>query len=105
MGKVAQALKAAAQKLDEQDQSKLSNYTTKAAGKLEELSHYLLGKDIHQLFDDTKRFGKEHPALLCGSAFAVGFLVARFFKHAQKKRQIPQDDLSPEDELFWEKGV
>ncbi len=105
LGKVAQALTATAQKLQEQDQSKVASYFAKAAEKAGEASHYLREKDMHQLFDDTKGFGKRHPAVVWGTAFAIGFLVARFLKPSQKKRQIPQDDFSEEEMLSGEKAI
>ncbi len=106
--KLAQAIKAMGQKLEEQDQKRFSDLTLKAAVKVDEFGRSIREKEVEELLGDVKRLAREHPVILCGSAFALGFVLSRFvFPPAEKKEaaSIAEIDRMPEDEELWEKGI
>lgn len=106
--KLAQAIIAMGQKLEEQDQKRLSGFTMKAAAKVDEFGRSVREKEVDQLIGDVRRLGKEHPVILWSGAFALGFLLARVvFAPGRKKGAVsPQDvDLMPADEELWGKGI
>ena len=107
IGKLAQAVRAMAQKLDEQGQKKFSDLAMKTAEKVEDFGRSVREKELKQLLADTKRFGKEHPLIFWGSAFAAGFLLARLLMPTPRKSDDRRDDLDllAEDEEFWRQGI
>ena len=107
IGKLAQAVRAMAQKLDDQGQKKFADLAVKTAGKVDDFGRSVRSKEVKELLADIKRFGKEHPVVFWGSAFALGFLLARFLMPTERKSQDRREDLDllAEDEEFWKQGI
>jgi hypothetical protein len=106
--KLARAITAMGQKLDDQEQKKLSDITIRAATKVDDFGRSLREKEMGELIGDVRRLGKEHPVVFWSGAFALGFVVARLiFSLGEKKRALSSEDMGtmPEDEEFWEKGI
>jgi hypothetical protein len=106
--KLARAITAMGQKLDDQDQKRLSDITIRTAAKVDDLGRSLREKEMEQLIGGIRRLGKEHPVLLWSGAFALGFVLARLiFSAGEKKRALSPEDMGmmPEDEELWEKGI
>lgn len=85
IGSVSVALKTASQRLREQDQENLAQYTDRAAARMNDLSGYLQEKDPDQLINEVEDFTRRRPALVIGGALAAGFLMARFLKSSRSE--------------------
>lgn len=87
LGSIAQTLKSSSQQLRDQEQPGISRYADQAAGKLEEMSHYLENASLNDVAERVENFARREPALFIGGAVALGFLGARFLKSSQRNQQ------------------
>jgi uncharacterized protein YjbJ (UPF0337 family) len=77
---VAGALLQAAHKLDEEGQSSLSGYATRAASSLERAGRYVRESSPRDVLRDADAFARRNPAAIIAGAFVAGLLLARFVK-------------------------
>ena len=57
-----------------------ARYANKAAAKLEQVAGYFDNRDLRAITRDVENYARRNPAVFIGTAFAVGFLAARFLK-------------------------
>jgi ElaB/YqjD/DUF883 family membrane-anchored ribosome-binding protein len=55
-------------------------YAQTAAGKLEQVAGYFENRDLRAITRDVESYARRNPAVFIGTAFAIGFLAARFLK-------------------------
>jgi hypothetical protein len=89
MTSLVQALRQTGQQLTTQDQETASRALDTAAAQLERLAGYLERRDVSQLIGDAEDVVRRQPALLLGSAFALGVLASRFLKSSAPDRSLP----------------
>ncbi len=58
----------------------LAEYADRAAGQIEQVSHYLHEHDVDEMFHDLESFARRQPALFIAGGVALGILTARFVK-------------------------
>ena len=63
-----------------------SEASTTAAKKIERAADYFDQHDLNAVYRDVESFARRNPAVILGSAFALGFLAARFLKSNRPKR-------------------
>jgi len=79
LGSIAEAVRTTGEQLREQGQAApVGQVADRAAGWIEDLSGYLRERNIEDLTMEVESFARQQPALFLGSAFALGFLAARF---------------------------
>lgn len=79
----ARSLHDMARNLDSEHQDIPARYTHLAAEQLERTAQALDRRSMEEMLTDVERFARRRPAVFIGSAFAAGFLVARFLKSSQ----------------------
>lgn len=82
---VAQALSAAADRLQQQDQTGLSQRAKQYVHKAENAAEYLKDKSPQELKQDLEQFARDKPAWFLGGALVAGLLSARFLKSSQQR--------------------
>jgi len=85
LGTIAQALRQTGDQLRAQDQGVVSQYAEQAAQAIEGFSDYLRDKDVDDLVFEVENLARRQPTVFLGSAFALGFLAARFLKSSGQK--------------------
>lgn len=80
LGSVAQAFRKAGEQLREGDQGMVANYADRAAEGVQQFSSYLREHNIEDLVKDTEEMARRRPLAFMGGAFALGFVLARFFR-------------------------
>lgn len=63
-----------------------SEASTAAAKGIERAADYFDQNDLNAVYKDVENFARRNPAVILGSAFALGFLAARFLKSNNPKR-------------------
>jgi len=82
---VAHALRHTGQRLREQDQGTVAQYSDQAADQIERFSGFLRTRDVNELVGEVERFARRQPALFLGGAFTLGLLGARFLKSSSDR--------------------
>lgn len=77
---LAEALKAAQQKLEENQQQTVAHYAAAAADNLQRLSQGLRDADLQTVLQQAENLARRQPVLFLGGAVAAGFLLARFLQ-------------------------
>jgi len=85
LGSMAHALRQTGQRLREQDQGTVAQYTDQAADQIEHFSGFLRNRDVNELVGEVERFARRQPALFLGGAFTLGLLGARFLKSSSDR--------------------
>jgi len=81
LGSLAGALREAANKLNEGEESgDFGRYADQAAQQVDKLSTYLRDNDLRGFVRDTENFARRRPDLFLGTTFLAGLMVARFLK-------------------------
>jgi hypothetical protein len=80
LGSIAQAVRGSTQQLREQRYDVVAKFVEQAADQLEQISTRLKERDVRDLLDDVQQFARRQPAVVVGSAFAIGIAAARFLK-------------------------
>lgn len=83
MGAVSDAFRTVSQRLRDQNQEAMARYADKAAANVDRFSGYLQQHDAEHIINEAEDFVRRRPVLVIGSAFAAGFLVARFLKSSK----------------------
>jgi len=87
----AKAFRDTGRNLEDEDFKVAAHYSEELAHEAERLAEYIREKDMSQIIDGVEDFGRRQPSLFFGSVFAVGLLLARFFKSSS-----PHPDEVPE---------
>jgi len=81
LGSLAGALREAANKLNEGEESgDFGRYADQAAQQVDKLSTYLRDNDLSGFVRDTENFARRRPDLFLGTTFLAGLMLARFLK-------------------------
>lgn len=85
LSSVADSLKKAGEEMrSADDEIGITNVTAKygdtLAQQIEQISRYFETKDLREIARDVESFARRNPGVFIGSAFALGFLAARFLK-------------------------
>ena len=81
LGAVASALRHTSEQL-RSDDSGITDYVSKAASSVDQVSHYLQTRTLSQLIGDVEGFARREPAIFLGGALLAGILGGRFLKSA-----------------------
>lgn len=82
---IADSVKAAAERLQEDDDTGLSQYVSGMAGSLGELADGLRNKNVDELVRDVRQMAQRNPALFITGSIAVGFGLARFARASSQR--------------------
>ena len=83
LDQMADALRGASGKMNEDDQRMLGSFAERAAGGLEQISTRLRSQDVDGLLRDVQGFARAQPVAFFGISLAAGFLAMRFLKSSQ----------------------
>ncbi len=84
---IVNALRAAADKLDEQEQHGVARYAHEAADVVERFGDTIQHKSISDILTDVERASREHPAVVAGIAAVVGFAGTRFLRSTEHREE------------------
>lgn len=77
---MAQALHETSSSFRERNQDALGRYADSGAEMIEQVSGYFRERNVDQIVDDVENLARRQTGLFLGGAFAVGFILSRFFK-------------------------
>jgi hypothetical protein len=98
LGTLAGALREAAHKLNEGDQSgDFGRYADQAAQQVDKLSTYLRDNDLGGFVRDTENFARRRPDLFLGTTFIAGLMLARFLKASSSSPDTGYDGYDRQD--------
>lgn len=98
LGTLAGALREAAHKLNEDDQSgDFGRYADQAAQQIDKLSTYLRDNDLRGFVRDTENFARRRPDLFLGTTFVAGLMLARFLKASSTSQDTGYDGYDRQD--------
>jgi hypothetical protein len=88
LGSLAGALREAANKLNEGEESgDFGRYADQAAQQVDKLSTYLRDNDLRGFVRDTENFARRRPDLFLGTTFLAGLMLARFLKASSPEEE------------------
>jgi hypothetical protein len=91
LGSVADALRQTGQTLQGQDQAPVAQIANSAADWVEQFSGTLRERNVEDMLSDMEGFARRNPTVFLGSAFALGFLAARFLKSSSPTPSLDRD--------------
>lgn len=98
LGVLAGALREAANKLNEGEQSgSFGRYADQAAQQVDRLSTYLRDNDVRGFVRDTENFARRRPDLFLGTTFLAGLMLARFLKASSTHQDTGYDGYDRQD--------
>jgi hypothetical protein len=80
LAEVAQALHETGASLRERNLGAVGHYADTGAELVEQVSGYFRDRSVDQIVDDAESLARRQAGLFLGGAFAVGFILSRFFK-------------------------
>jgi hypothetical protein len=80
LASVAEALHETSESLRGRNQDAIGRYAETGAEMMDQLSGYFRNRQIDEIIDDAENFARRQAGLFLGGAFAVGFILSRFFK-------------------------
>ena len=83
--KYAEALRAASERLRDEEGNVLAEPAQKGAEQLERMSSYLREKEPGDVLEDLEAFTRRRPEVVFGGLFVVGLAAARFFKASRRR--------------------
>ena len=83
--KFAEAVRAASERLRNEEGNVLAGPAQKAAEQLEAMSSYLREKEPADFLDDLESFTRRRPEVVFGGLFVMGLAAARFVKASRKR--------------------
>jgi uncharacterized protein (DUF2384 family) len=84
IGSVTRAVRSTTQRLRDEKHETIARYVDQAVDRIDAWTKQLKDKDVNELVTDVQRLARRQPALVIGSAFAVGLVAARFLKSSQQ---------------------
>jgi uncharacterized protein (DUF2384 family) len=88
LGSVSQAVRSTTQRLRDEKHETIARYVDQAVDRIDTWTKQLKEKDVNELVTDVQRLARRQPALVIGSAFAVGLVAARFLKSSQQGTEL-----------------
>lgn len=88
---VAAAVRRSTDQLRDEGQDRMAGYAESLAERVDNAATYVRDKDGPQLREDLEGLMRRQPALLIGTAFALGVLGARFLKSSQRDSEYEPD--------------
>jgi hypothetical protein len=85
IGKVAQAVHAAASQI-EREIPQAATYIHRAAEGLEQASQAISNRSVGDMVDYVEDFARRNPAAFFGSTVLAGFVLSRFLKSSSERR-------------------
>jgi hypothetical protein len=85
--KYAEALRAASERLRDEEGNVLAEPAEKGAEQLERMSSYLREKEPNDFLEDLETFARRKPEVVFGGLFVVGLAAARFLKASRRRPQ------------------
>ena len=89
---MANAVRAAASDLQDQDREGLSHYVTELADSVSTLATGLRQKSVDELIHDVENIARKNPALFIGGSIAIGLCLARFAKASSHRHSSAHTD-------------
>jgi hypothetical protein len=83
--KYAEALRAASERLRDEEGNVLAEPAQKGAEQLERMSSYLREKEPADLLEDLETFARRKPEVVFGGLFVLGLATARFLKASRRR--------------------
>jgi hypothetical protein len=77
---MAQALHETSSSFRERNQDALGRYADSGAEMIDQVSGYFKDRSVDQIVDDVEELARRQTGLFIGGAFALGFVLSRFFK-------------------------
>lgn len=74
------AIRSAAEKLREEDNSPAARYAEMAADRIEGVARYIGDQDLGSMLSEVERAARRRPELFLGGMFLVGLGISRFLK-------------------------
>lgn len=90
LGGVAQALHAAAERLNEENNGTAARYAGQAAQRIDDVAEMLRHSTVDDMVAQVEGFARRQPEVFIGGAFALGFLFARFIKSSGDRQRHGQ---------------
>lgn len=81
------AARRAAERLEGESDTNLSQYVSTAADRLDQLGSRIQERDLGELVDDVEDIARRRPEIFFGGMFVAGLAVARFLKASKQRRQ------------------
>jgi len=88
LGSVTQAVRSSTQRLRDEKHETIAHYIDQAADQVDTWTRRLEEKDIDELAADVQRLARRQPAVVIGSAFALGLVAARFLKSSRRAADL-----------------
>jgi hypothetical protein len=88
LGTVASAFQRTTEQLHSEGQDRLAGYGDSIVEQANRAADYLRQADLQTVQRDVENLARRQPALIIGSAFAIGLLGARFFKSSERRDQV-----------------
>jgi hypothetical protein len=85
VGSVAEALRGTGRQLQDQQHEGVGQYAFQAADMVESIGGYFREHSVDDVVHEVEDFARRQPALFLGTAFALGFLAARFIKSSSQQ--------------------
>jgi hypothetical protein len=83
VGNVAHAFRRTGEQLRGENQNQIAGLTETVAEQVEQVANYVRDRDPRAMREDLERLARHRPAAVIGGAFAIGLLMARFFKSSE----------------------
>jgi len=85
LGSFAEAIRKTGENLrqEQENESGITEYVTRAASRVEAASEYLQERDLRDVLSDLGDFARREPAFFLGGAFALGLVGGRFLKSSK----------------------
>lgn len=80
LGSITEALHVMADSMQRQQHPMLGQCSTSAAEMIDGVTGYLRSRDVDEIVHDVEGYARRNPAVFLGTAFALGFMAARFLK-------------------------
>lgn len=80
---IVNALHTAAEKLADDGQEWMADYTRRAARQVDTVSGYLENEDAPAMMADLEDMARSHPGTFVGTTFAAGLAMGRFLRSSQ----------------------
>lgn len=89
----ADALRQSAVSVSDRDPT-LGRFMSGAAGQVQNFASYVRDHDLGDMYRQTERFARQHPAIFLGGLFVAGTLAARFLKASHERGETAPFDPS-----------
>lgn len=94
LGDFADAVRKAADKLNERDQGIAARLVTQAADGLEQAASSISGSSLDDMMASVQRFARQNPAAFVGVAVLGGIALGRFARSSSERSHAADDDWS-----------